>query len=60
MAYLDIVQQEAGNIPVVVQPEKAHAHLLECPEVVDRARYWGKEPGIASEILKRAKAVVIR
>ena len=60
MKYLATVQVEAGDIPVIVQPEKAHAHLLENVEVVDRARYWGKEVGLPTEILKRAKAVVIR
>ena len=58
MKYLQTVQVEAGDIPVIVQPEKAHAHLLESVEVVDRARYWGKEYTV--EVLKRAKAVVIR
>ena len=58
MKYLQTVQVEAGDIPVIVQPEKAHAHLLESVEVVDKARYWGKEYG--TEVLKRAKAVVIR
>lgn len=58
MKYLAAVLEEAGDIPVIVQPEKAYGHMLESPEVVDRARYWGKE--VNTEVLKRAKAVVIK
>ena len=57
--YLQTVKQEAGgDLPVIVRPERAHGHILEAIEVEDKARYWGKEAG--TEILKRAKAVVIR
>lgn len=52
--YLKGVMEEAGDIPLIVAPNHAQSHLMECPEVEDRARYWeGRE-------LKRAKAVVIR
>jgi len=54
MKYLQTVLDEAGDIPVVVQPRQAHAHRLETPEVYDRARYWDERA------LKREKAVVIK
>ena len=54
VTYLQAVIEEAGDIPVVVQPLKAHAHALECPEVIDKARFWDDKE------LKRHKAVVIR
>lgn len=54
IAYLQTVIGEAGDIPVIVQPREAHSHALQCPEVIDRARYYdGRE-------LKRQKAVVVR
>lgn len=54
VAYLQTVIAEAGDLPIVVQPREAHAHALQCPEVVDRARYWDDRE------LKRQKAVVVR
>ena len=56
--YLQGVKQEAGDILVVVQPQQAFAHILECPEVEDRARHWAKIGG--TTVLQRVKAVVIR
>lgn len=54
VAYLQAVMEEAGDIPIIVQPLEAHAHTLKCPEVIDRARYWDDRE------LKRQKAVVVR
>lgn len=54
ISYLQTVLTEAGDIPIVVQPRQAHAHLLAFPEVIDRAKYWTERS------LERQKAVVIR
>ena len=53
--YLQGVKQEAGDILVIVQPQKAFGHVLECPEVEDRARYWNSH-----NVLERTKAVVVK
>ena len=58
ISYLQSVEQEAGDIPIVIQVNRAQAHILEEAEVVDRARCWVKEYG--SEYIKRIKAVVFK
>ena len=54
ITYLQAVQEEAGDIPIIIMPEIAQSHILKCPEVIDRARYWDDKE------LKRQKAVVVK
>ena len=58
IAYLKTVKEEAGNLPVIVQANRANSHILEDIEVVDNARHWVKRYG--SEVIERTKAVVIK